>query len=232
MKSSRVSTLLALLLQCGCSSAQHVSDALLASRSPAAAGNTEPLVSSYFTVLESDVPAAHRATVSAALLLIDKTLSNPAFLDRVHAKTDWTFLVPPATAAGVSTSLRGKVDVGDGSAVRPRLLFYDPPYWGKDVCGGSHQGPFYQSISTGCTTPDGMTIRRSIPKMQGDPADMAEFLVHEWMHAAGFGHGSNDDQEGREKRNSVPIHVACLAVAFPDNVEMAKCSQALTRSAS
>jgi hypothetical protein len=223
MKSSYLATA-ALLFLSGCSSVQG--GAPLTSDTPPGASNAEPLVSSYFSVLENDVPAKHRSTVAAALLMVDNTLSNEAFLERVQRKADWTFLVPPATAAGVSVSLRRKVDVGDGSEVRPRVVFYNPPSWGEDVCGGWHWGPFRQSISTGCTTRDGV-IRRSISKMQDDPADMAEFLVHEWMHAAGFGHGDNDHQESREKRNSVPIHVACLAVAFPDDTEMAKCAQEL-----
>jgi hypothetical protein len=185
----------------------------------------EPVRSSYFSINENTIPAEHWVTVAAALKIIEQTLPDEAFLNHIRAKSDWTFLSPPATAAGVVVSIQRRVSVENGAAVHPRLAFYKPAAWGEDVCGGWHWGPIYQTSATGCTSKDG-TIWRNELRMQDAP-DMAEFLVHEWMHAAGFQHGDNDDQETREKRNSVPIHVACLAVSFPDLTEMTRCSEAL-----
>ena len=126
----------------------------------------------------------------------------------------------------MAVSLRGRTHVATGAAVRPRLVFYKPPAIGKDVCDGWHWSFIRRSSATGCSSDDGTTIYRNVLRMQGSE-DMAEFLVHEWMHSAGFSHGLNVDQDGKEKRNSVPIHTACLAVAFPVETEMAECANAL-----
>lgn len=178
----------------------------------------------YFDVSQTQVPPAHAAVVEAALRRIDAALTTERFYTPIQAKTDWTYVAPPATVAGIAASIRQRIEVGSGEPVRPRLIFYKPAYWGKDICGGAHWGPFYQTKSTGCTSNDGKTIYRNVVKMTDDEVDTAEFLVHEWLHAAGYKHGDNYNQCRQDKRNSVPIHVACLAAAFPNSAEMTECS--------
>jgi hypothetical protein len=189
-----------------------------------------PVVSVYFDLSGTRVPDSHAATLEEAVRRVDAVLTDENFLRRVEAKSNWTYVEAGTSGRTIAQGLRTRTHATKGTPVRPQLGFYQPFPWFWDRCGGFHFWPFYRSISTGCTTgtPEHPVILRNLLK-QGDAEDTAEFLVHEWLHAAGYVHGSNGGQDSVEKRNSVPIHVACLAIAFPEQGEMDACAAAPPR---
>jgi hypothetical protein len=210
----------ALLVLAGCAASpanEHVGAAYPAAKPPAQ--------SLFFNLSNTRVPGTHAGALDEATRRVDAVLTDEDFLRRVEAKTDWTYVGTGTTGRMIAHTIRTRSHATKGTPVRPRLEFYKPFPWFWDRCGGFHFWPFYRSISTGCTkdTRDQPVILRNLLK-QGNAEDTAEFLVHEWLHAAGYVHGSNDGQDTVEKRNSVPIHVACLAIAFPDAAEMNACA--------
>jgi hypothetical protein len=208
-----------------CAGCAHSESATLA---PVADATVNQECSSYFCVDLSSVPPSLKDSVTTSMRNVDAVLKNEAFLEAVRAKTQWTFVEQGVGGADVVRRLQSRAGL-DGGVIRPTIVFYSPPWFGKDVCGGRSFGP-KRTSSTGCTSGDGLIIRRNIEKHSPEGKYFMEFLVHEWLHAADFEHGSNFKQCSREKRNSVPIHVACLAVAYPDLKEMAACALACGQS--
>ncbi|HEU0298969.1 MAG TPA: hypothetical protein VFR37_05925 [Longimicrobium sp.] len=179
----------------------------------------------YFDVDQSQLPAQHREKVVRAVLQVDETFPAEPFLARLKAKSDWTFTEPAATGDELVRRVRDRQDENDAT-VRPRLSFYTPPGWGKDTCGGWSFGPFRRTSSTGCTDNAG-NIKISLEHISNDPTAVAEFLAHEWMHAADYRHGDNNNQHTAQKRNSVPIHVGCLVRSYPNTSRMDLCALSL-----
>jgi len=195
-----------------------------AANSPATAA--EALVSSsMFDIGQSSIPAEHRDHIQAAVAHAENALAAEPLLARLQEKTTWQFAEPGTTGGELVRRIRERRDQRN-APVRPPLRFYTPPYVGKDVCGGVSRGPFGRTKSTGCTDQQGV-IHLSLWHLEDDPLDTAEFLAHEWMHAADYGHGDNHNQHTAEKRNSVPIYVGCLVEAYPDAGRMDLCTLSL-----
>jgi hypothetical protein len=183
------------------------------------------VASAFFDLDRSPIPPDRRANIQAAVAHVEAVLAAEPLLARLRDKADWRFAEPGTTGAELVRRIRERRDQ-QNAPVRPPLRFYTPPYIGVDVCGGKNRGPFGRTRATGCTDRDG-TIHLSLWHLEDDPLDTAEFLAHEWMHAADYGHGNNNGQATVEKRNSVPIYVGCLVAAHPDARRMDLCALSL-----
>jgi hypothetical protein len=156
----------------------------------------------------------------------EKSLSSEQLLAMVRKKNDWTF--PPTEAPLTGEYVAESIEHGksiDGSVpIKPRVKFYRSPRWGRDVCNGFSAGPLHQTAATGCTKRG--TIYKNTNALGDSPEVLGEFFVHEWLHVAGFDHDGNDNQCSAEKRNSVPIYVACVAANLESAQDLARCSLA------
>jgi hypothetical protein len=184
-----------------------------------------PVTSSFFDLDQSPIPAEHRSNVQAAVAHVENALGAEPLLAHLGQKADWRYAEAGTTGAELTRRLRERRDE-QNAPVRPPLRFYMPPYIGTDVCGGRSRGPFGRTSATGCTDRQGV-IHVSLWHLEDDPVDTAEFLAHEWMHAAGYGHGNNRNQGSLDKRNSVPIYVGCVVATYPDTSRLDRCALSL-----
>ena len=181
--------------------------------------------SNYFNISNVTISEAYRQTVYQGLQKAEKVLNNEVFLEVIRNKNDWTYSPSATDISGteIVSAIQSKKHIKTSITVRPKLSFYMPPAWGKDICGGISAGFFKKTKSTGCTING--DIYKNLLKIGDNPDVFMGFLVHEWLHSAGFGHGGNSKQCSKKKRNSVPIYVGCAAQNYLDNMELIKCSQ-------
>ena len=206
---------LAVLIVAGCQSAASV----LSNAQPAEEGFSSRL----YDLSAANIPADHVRMVEQAVRRADSLSTAPSFLADVRSKNTYTFTDDETDGATVAQVLERAEQREGGERVRPRLVFYSPPTIGRDVCGGWSWWFVRKTSTTGCTLSDGM-VYRSQRDFPSDPDILAEFLLHEWMHVAGFGHEGNRNQCSQQKRNSVPIYVGCLSRASSDPEKVAACS--------
>jgi hypothetical protein len=182
----------------------------------------ERIESSFFVVSSANLSAGQFTVVSEGLRILEERTQDPEFLRIIQSKTDWTFPPEsgPVSGNAVATCISSKVCNGF-SGVQTDLDFYTPPSFGWDICGG-FSTPWRPTQSTGCTNATG--VHRSSLAAPQSADDVAAFLVHEWLHVVGFGHGDNYNQCDTNKRNSVPIYTACILENLTNPSVSAECS--------
>lgn len=178
--------------------------------------------SRFVDVDTASLPSALRNTVARAIRYVDSVLVDDRILGIIAAKNDWTFA---GTTSGdsIARAIRNARDIETGAPVGARLRFYRSPRTGRDECGGV-SAPGLPTSSTGCTDRHGV-IHRNVRFQDAKVAKTSQFLVHEWLHAAGFGHGGNAGQCKKDKRNSVPIWVSCVATSDGSQSAVSACGQ-------
>lgn len=168
--------------------------------------------SEYFDLNGVKVTDEYFNLVSDGLEDAEAVFTREEFLDIIAAKSDWTYLpVDNQALSGdqIAELVRMRKHVDTEAVVKPKISFYTPPKYGKDVCGGVSIGSLKRTKSTGCTING--AIYKNLDKLGNSSEVVSGFAVHEWFHAAGFGHSGNSFQCRKKKRNSVPIYAGCAA---------------------
>jgi len=180
----------------------------------------------YYNLADAEIPNENYELIKEGILRAEELLKNDEFLSILEKKEDWTYTPngEPLDGKTVVNVIKTKASIQTSKQVYPKLYFYTPPKWGMDVCGGVTVFPFWETSSTGCSNGSD-EINKNLFAIGDSYHIFSEFYIHEWMHAAGFGHGGNKYQCTKEKRNSVPIYVGCAAEQYLRGEDIAQCSK-------
>ena len=180
----------------------------------------------YYDLKDVSIPADKYEFIKEGVLKAEEILLNAEFLKQIENKNDWTYQPNgmPIRGKDVVEVIRSMKNIRTSELVNPKLYFYTPPSWGWDECNGFSAVPFKRTSSTGCSNKNG--INKNLLALGDSYHTFSEFYIHEWLHAAGFGHGGNSKQCSKEKRNSVPIYTGCVAEQLLRGNDVKQCSEA------
>lgn len=179
----------------------------------------------YYDLSETKIPSPYYDLVKKGILRAEETLKSDEFLKVIRNKEDWTYPQSGETVNGNEiVEIINTKKLPDSKPIRPKLYFYSSPKWGWDICRGFSFWP-YTTKSTGCSNGSDR-VYKNIRSLGDSYHTFSEFFIHEWLHAAGFGHGGNFNQCSKEKRNSVPIYIACVAELQLREKDIDQCSHA------
>lgn len=180
----------------------------------------------YYDLSDVEIPANKYEFIKEGVRKAEEILASEMFLKQIENKDDWTYQPNGMQIRGkdVVDVIKSRENIKNSALVSPKLSFYTPPVWGWDECSGFSAVPFKRTNSTGCSNKNG--ISKNLLALGDSYHTFSEFYIHEWLHAAGFGHGGNSNQCSKEKRNSVPIYTGCVAEQLLRGNDAKQCSEA------